>query len=126
MHTKLGPARHKFADNSRLLLGYRKDVLGCKVYFIAIGTVIDGRQVTVNETVMYKDRHGPEFKNYVYNWAVDQYPDLTCASRHDYNLPFVGGDRPAINNDVDPTIEGEEGPAIMMTKAFVTANIRLR
>lgn len=48
VHTKVGAARNKFADNCRVgvFLGYREGQLGCKVYFPTKGTVQYARQVT--------------------------------------------------------------------------------
>ncbi|KAE9234516.1 hypothetical protein PF004_g9362 [Phytophthora fragariae] len=93
MHTKVDPARHKFADNCRVgfNLGYRDGALGCKMYFPSEGTVLFGGQVTVNEQIMFKDRHGPDFEDNVREWALAAYPDLTSAGRRDYDLPVVGG-----------------------------------
>jgi hypothetical protein len=93
VHSKVGPSRHKFADNCRVgfILGYRENALGCKVYFPTEGSELFGGQVTVNEQVLYKNRRGPAFEDSVRQWAVDSYPDLTSAGRRGYDLPAVGG-----------------------------------
>ncbi|POM74447.1 Gag-pol Polyprotein [Phytophthora palmivora] len=48
VHTKVGPSRHKFDDNRRIgyVLGYRDDLLGCKVYFPSEGAVQVASHVT--------------------------------------------------------------------------------
>ncbi|KAE8890707.1 hypothetical protein PF007_g17656 [Phytophthora fragariae] len=93
VHSKVGPSRHKYADNCRVgfTLGYRENALGCKVYFPTEGSVLFGGQVIVNEQVLYKDRHGPPFEDNIRQWVVDAYPNLNSARRRDYDLPAVGG-----------------------------------
>ncbi|KAE8889319.1 hypothetical protein PF005_g20610 [Phytophthora fragariae] len=92
VHSKVGPSRHKFTDNCRVgfTLRCRENALGCKVYFPTEGSVLFGGQVTVNEQVLYKDRHGPAFEDNIRQRAVDAYPDLTSTGRRDYDLPAVG------------------------------------
>jgi hypothetical protein len=93
VHTKVGPSRHKFADNCRIgyVLGYRDGLLGCKVYFPSEGTVQVAGQVTVNEKILYKDRHSYGFDSRVREWIAAEHPDLTSTGRQDYDLPVVGG-----------------------------------
>ena len=107
VYTKVGPARHKFADNGRVgfVLGYREDTLGCKVFLSSAGTVVYGGQVTVNEKVMYKDRRGPEFGESSRDWAVAHHPDLPSAGRQDYDLPAAGGREDTISDTSDISVE---------------------
>jgi len=93
MHVKVGPSRHKFADNCKVgyVLGYRDGTLGCKVYLPSEGTVQIAGQVTVNEQILYKDRHKDGFDQRVRDWVVEEHPDLTSTGRRDYDLPVVGG-----------------------------------
>ncbi|GMF32337.1 unnamed protein product [Phytophthora fragariaefolia] len=92
-HTKVGPSRYKFADNCRIgyVLGYRDGLLGCKVYFPSEGSVQVAGQVTVNEQIVYKDRHNGGFDRRVRDWVTAEHPDLTSAGRKDYDFPVVGG-----------------------------------
>ncbi|KAG2978461.1 hypothetical protein PC128_g21092 [Phytophthora cactorum] len=102
VHTKVGPSRHKFADNCRIefVLGYRDGTLGCKVYFPPEGSVQVAGQVTVNEQILYKDRHHNDFDRRVRDWAIEEHPDLTSTGRRDYVLPVVegSGDGDAVDN----------------------------
>ncbi|KAG2993587.1 hypothetical protein PC120_g22221 [Phytophthora cactorum] len=102
VHTKVVPSRHKFADNCRIgfELGYRDGTLGCKVYFPSEGTVQVAGHVTVNEQILYKDRHHNDFDRRVRDWAIEQNLDLTSAGRRDYVLPVVegSGDGDAVDN----------------------------
>jgi len=93
MHVKVGPSRHKFADNCKVgyVLGYRDGTLGCKVYLPSEGTVQIAGQVTVNDQILYKDQHKDGFDQRVRDWVVEEYPDLTSTGRRDYDLPVVGG-----------------------------------
>ncbi|KAE9047576.1 hypothetical protein PR003_g1033 [Phytophthora rubi] len=92
VHSKVGPSRHKFTDHCRVgfTLRCRENALGSKVYFPTEGSVLFGGQVTVNEQVLYKDRHGPAFEDNIRQRAVDAYPDLTSTGRRNYDLPAVG------------------------------------
>ena len=85
----------QFVDKCRVgsVLGYREDILGHKVYIPESGYIIYGDQITANEGVTYKDRRGPYFEEYICDWAVDQFPDLTSVGRQDYDLLAVGCDK---------------------------------
>ncbi|KAJ8554628.1 hypothetical protein ON010_g9857 [Phytophthora cinnamomi] len=72
------------------VLGYRDGILGCKIYFPSEGTVEVAGQVTVNEQIMYKDRHNDGFDRRVRDLALAEHPDLTSTGRRDYDLPVAG------------------------------------
>ncbi|POM65606.1 LOW QUALITY PROTEIN: Hypothetical protein PHPALM_18649, partial [Phytophthora palmivora] len=110
-HTKVGPSRHKFADNCRIgfVLGYRDGLLGCKVYFPTEGTVQVAGEVTVNEQILYKDRHKDGFDDQVRDWAIAEHPDLTSSGRNYYDLSVVGGGK-------DPNFTSSNGEASVLQR----------
>ncbi|POM70357.1 LOW QUALITY PROTEIN: Copiatype Polyprotein [Phytophthora palmivora] len=110
-HTKVGPSRHKFADNCRIgfVLGYRDGLLGCKVYFPTEGTVQVAGEITVNEQILYKDRHKDGFDDRALDWAFAEHPDLTSSGRSDYDLSAVGGGK-------DPNFTSSNGEASVLQR----------
>lgn len=72
-HTRVSPQRKKFDVNCRVgfVLGLRENVAGCKIYFPSERTAQFVGDVRVNERVVYKDRHAPEFDEAVEAWASD-------------------------------------------------------
>ncbi|GMF40254.1 unnamed protein product [Phytophthora fragariaefolia] len=62
----------------------------CKVYFPSEGSVHVAGQVTVNDQIVYKDRHNDGFDRRVRDWVTAAH--LTSAGRKDYDLPVVGGE----------------------------------